>query len=66
MPNYEIKSKIKEMGLFQWQVAEKYGISESQFCRVLRNELSKADKQCIQGIIETLYKEKQNENKKSH
>lgn len=66
MSNYEIKSRIKEMGLFQWQVAEKYGLSESQFCRKLRNELTKTDKQSIQGIIETLYKEKQNENKKSY
>ena len=43
------------MGLFQWQVAEKYGISESEFCRMLRNELSKSDKQSIEGIIGTLY-----------
>lgn len=52
--NLEIRRAIKKTGLFQWQVAERYGVSESQFSRMLRRELPDEEKRLILNIIEQL------------
>lgn len=35
----DLKKMIKEKGLKQWQVAEFYGLNESNFSRLLRKDL---------------------------
>lgn len=39
--NENIKRKIKEEGIRQWQVADCYGLSEGNFSRLLRKCVSK-------------------------
>lgn len=52
--NLVIRRAIKKAGLFQWQVAERYGVSESQFSRMLRYELPEEEIKVILTIIEKL------------
>ena len=52
--NQDIKLKIKESGLKQWQVAQKCGVVESTFIRWLRSELSAERKDAIFNAIEEL------------
>lgn len=60
MRNAEIKNKLKESKIFQWQVASKLGMSEMTLVRKLRYELSEADKQRIFKAIDELAIEKRN------
>jgi len=53
-PNHELRLKIYASGLKQWQVAERYGLNEGNFSRLLRHELSEEKKQRIIEIIEQL------------
>lgn len=55
--NLEIRRSIKKAGLFQWQVAEKYGVSESQFSRMLRHDLPSEEQEQILAIIQKLKEE---------
>ena len=57
MKNQDIRKAVQEAGLKLWQVAEKFGMQDSNFSRKLRHELSKTDKDRIYGIIEELKKE---------
>lgn len=59
MCNQEIREKAKENGVFLWQIAEVYGVNDSNFSRKLRKELPKEEKEKIMGIIEQLAKENQ-------
>lgn len=52
MQNLEIRLKIKELRLYNYEVAEILGISEYTFCRMLRNELSSEKKAEIIKAIE--------------
>lgn len=52
MQNLEIRQAILESGVKQWQIAEKLGISESSFSKLLRKELSGEKKKEILGAIE--------------
>lgn len=52
--NKDIREKIKDVGLYQYQVAEEVGISEAQFIRWLRNELSEERKAKIYTAIKKL------------
>lgn len=52
--NLVIRRAIKKAGLFQWQVAEKYGVTESHFSRMLRHELPPEEQQIILTIIQNL------------
>lgn len=54
--NQEIKMKLKETGVKQWQIADVLGISEGTFCRMMRHELSAEKKEEIIGAIETIRK----------
>ena len=60
MRNAEIKNKLKESKIFQWQVASKLGMSEMTLVRKLRYELSEADKQRIFKAFDELAIEKRN------
>ena len=54
MENLNISQKIKEAGLKQWEVAEAYGISEGNFSRLMRRELSPERRQRVLDVIERL------------
>ena len=57
MKNQDIRKAVQEAGLKLWQIAEEFGMQDSNFSRKLRHELSQTDKQRIYGIIEELKKE---------
>lgn len=50
--NIEIRKKIIEKGLFNYQIAKKLGVSDITFSRWMREELSEARKQRILKILE--------------
>lgn len=56
MCNQEIREKAKGNGVLLWQIAEVYGVNDSNFSRKLRKELPKEEKEKIMGIIEQLAK----------
>lgn len=60
MENLEIRRKLKETKVMQWQVADKLGISEMTLVRKLRYELPEAEKQKIFSVIEEIAVEKNN------
>lgn len=62
MENLEIRRKLKETKVMQWQVADKLGVSEMTLVRKLRYELPEAEKQKIFSVIEEISVEKNNRN----
>ncbi|MES5265455.1 hypothetical protein [Priestia megaterium] len=50
--NQDIRDAIKEARLKQWQVADIYGLSEGNFSRMLRKELSLTKKEKVFAAIE--------------
>lgn len=62
MENLEIRRKLKETKVMQWQVADKLGVSEMTLVRKLRYELPEAEKQKIFSIIEEITVENNNKN----
>ena len=52
--NLEIRNAILKANLKQWEVAEKYGLSESNFSRLLRRDLSSDKKSKVIDIINSL------------
>lgn len=60
MENLEIRKKLKERKVLQWQVADKLGVSEMTLVRKLRYELPEAEKQKIFSVIEEIAVEKNN------
>lgn len=59
MKNNDIKEVAKQAGIRLWQVAEAYGMQDSNFSRKLRRELPPAEKEKILAIIDRLAQEKQ-------
>lgn len=57
--NKEIRDAAKEAGICLWQVAEKLGVSDGNFSRKLRRELSTEDREKVLSIIRELSQEKQ-------
>lgn len=52
MENLEIRQALLKTGAKQWRIAEKLGISESSFSKLLRKELSDEKKKEILDAIE--------------
>lgn len=52
--NARIREAAKAAGIRLWQVAEKYGISDGNFSRKLRRELSEEERNKILEIIHML------------
>ena len=50
--NKAIRDAIKASGLRYWQVADRMGISENTFTRLLRHELNDADKARVLAVLE--------------
>ncbi|MGM9936135.1 MAG: hypothetical protein ACI38A_02215 [Candidatus Ornithomonoglobus sp.] len=54
MSNKELKQKMKDSGLYQWQVAVEIGISEMTLIRWFRTPMSKERIERVNAAIETL------------
>lgn len=64
MNNLDIRKAIEESEFKYWQVANKLGITDGNFSRLLRVELRVEDKQKILRAIEKLKEEREEWNKK--
>lgn len=60
--NEQIKNHAKAKGIKLWEVAYRYGVSDGNFSRKLRRELSTIEKQQLIDIINELAQEKGGEN----
>lgn len=49
--NRDIRDAIKTAGLYQYQVADTLGIEETKLSKMLRYDLSKADRESILNAI---------------
>ena len=56
--NSDIRARAKEKNVFIWQIADKLGLADSNFCKKLRKELSAEEKAKIFSIIDELSAEK--------
>lgn len=57
-PNQDVRIELKSSGIKQWQIAEKLFMSEPNFSRKLRKELSEEEKKIILKIIQSMKGEK--------
>ena len=55
--NKRIRDAAKAKGVYLWQIAYAMGISDQEFSRRLRIELSEADQEEIVAIIDSLAQE---------
>ena len=55
--NLDIKWLADSKGIRMWQIAEKYGLHESNFSRLLRHPLLPSDREKIIRIIDKCYEE---------
>ncbi|MED4903969.1 hypothetical protein [Parageobacillus thermoglucosidasius] len=62
-PNSDIRQLIRQSGFCSWQVAEKLGVHENTFYRMLRKTLSEEDKKRIYKALEELRIEKEKQSK---
>lgn len=56
MANEDIRKSLKINNIKYWQVANEYGITDGNFSRKLRKELSSEEKKKIFNIIDKLIK----------
>ena len=59
MYNKDIRDAARIAGVYLWQVAEAYGVTDGSFSRKLRKELPAAEKEKILGMIERIARERQ-------
>jgi len=52
--NLDIRKEISDSGLKLWQIADKLGLTDGNFSRKLRKELSNTEKVKIRQIIKDL------------
>lgn len=57
MQNTDIRNKAKENGVKLWQIAERLSITDGNFSRRLRRELSQEEKARVFAIIREITKE---------
>lgn len=60
MYNLEIREAAKTSGVMLWEIAEKYGVSDSNFSRKMRRELPQEEKAKILSIIQDIAEKKEN------
>lgn len=58
MNNHEIREKMREKGIKQWEIADVLGISEFTLSRWLRKEILDSKRQRILEAIESIAKRK--------
>lgn len=57
MANEIIRREAAVKRIAHWRIAERYGVSEGHFCRLLRHELPEQKQEIILKIINELEKE---------
>ena len=57
MFNVDIRNEVKQANLKLWQIAYELGVTDGNFSRKLRKELSESEKLRIREIIVKLRKE---------
>ena len=57
MTNLDIRKAIEDSGLKYWQIADNLKITDGNFSRKLRKELSEEEKKRILSVIKHLKKE---------
>lgn len=57
MKNNDIRQETQKANVKLWQIAEKLGVTDSTFSKMLRKELSAEQKEKIFAIIAVLEKE---------
>jgi hypothetical protein len=55
--NIDVRQAAEDANFFLWQIAEKYGLTDGNFSRLLRHELPAEKKSRILTIINELRKE---------
>lgn len=60
MTGKEVKKMITESGLKCWQVAEAWGLCDSNFSRRLRKPFSEEEVRRLKEIINSLLKQREN------
>lgn len=63
MRNEAIKASMKQNAVFQWQVAERLGMSEFTFSRKLRHELAGEEREKVLAAIDQIVAEREKEGK---
>lgn len=58
MNKADLKKKLRETGIYQYQIAEKIGIREEDFSKKLRHDLSPEYEDKINHAISEIMKEK--------
>lgn len=56
--NEDIRAAAKRSGVYLWEVAERWGVSEFTLFRRLRRELEDADKDTLLDIIQQISAER--------
>lgn len=64
MNNQDIRKAIETNNFKYWQVANKLGMTDGNFSRMLRIELTKENKERVQNAINELKEEREKWNKK--
>lgn len=59
MRNAEIRDAAKTAGVFLWEIAERFGVSDCNFSRKLRKELPDGERERVLTIIKELAAERQ-------
>ena len=54
--NLEIRETAARKGVFLWEIAEVFGVHDTNFSRKLRNEFSPEDKAKALAAIDTIYR----------
>lgn len=57
--NYDIKKLADSKGIKMWEIADVYGLHESNFCKLMRYPLNDKNRTRIKKIINDLAKEKE-------
>lgn len=55
--NIDIREEAQLKNVFLYQIADKMGIQETRFCKMLRKELVPEQKERIKAIIDTIARE---------
>lgn len=50
--NQDVRNAITEKGFYMWEIAEKLGISDTFFTKLMRVELPESEKRKIFDVIE--------------
>ena len=57
--NIDIRTEAKAHDVKLWEIADRYGLTDGNFSKKLRHELSAADKKRIREIIRQVKKDRE-------